>query len=200
MMFATMLSLSRSDCRALNLRDTYGLHRIVYSLFPAEPDNSRDFLFVEKGGDQRHRRILILSRRRPLDSGYGTMVSKEVPEYFLQHDRYRFEVVLNPVRRNAGTGRLEAVRGRERLLEWFMEKAPGLGFGVACESLQVDHIGVVTYRRNGAVCTHNKATFSGTLAVTQREAFIHSFRNGIGRAKAFGFGLLQLVPIHRQHS
>jgi CRISPR system Cascade subunit CasE len=38
------------------------------------------------------------------------------------------------------------------------------------------------------------ATIQGMLRVTQREDFVKSFTKGIGRARAFGCGLLQLVP------
>jgi CRISPR system Cascade subunit CasE len=37
--------------------------------------------------------------------------------------------------------------------------------------------------------------FIGKLKVTDRIKFKESFRKGIGRAKGFGFGLFQIVPI-----
>jgi len=194
-MIATMLHLNRADCKALELKDIYSLHKIVYSLFPPKNGEGRDFLFADKGGDFHGRKILILSRRKPISPDFGEISSKEVPETFLKFDHYGFEVVLNPTRRDADTGKIVAVRGRDNLLEWFAEKTPRFGFKVFPESLQVNHAGVLTYKKNGKIRTHNTATFIGKLNVTDRQAFVKSFEEGIGRAKSFGFGLLQIVPI-----
>ena len=114
---------------------------------------------------------------------------------FLQFDHYGFEIVLNATKRDAKTGKIVSVRGRENLLQWFLQKAPALGFEMMPQSLQVNHIGVLTYQKNGTKRTHNTATFVGKLKVIDRQAFTRSFKQGIGRAKGFGFGLLQLVPI-----
>lgn len=194
-MIATMLNLSRTDCQSLKVKDSYSLHRIVYSLFPSENGKGRDFLFADKGGDFHGRKILILSKRKPIPPDFGEIDSREVPESFLEFDHYGFEVILNPTRRDSETGKIAAVRGRENLLEWFVEKTPRFGFKVFPESLQVKHTGVLTYKKNGTTRTHNTATFVGKLHVTDRQAFIKSFEEGIGRAKSFGFGLLQIVPI-----
>ncbi|MDA8138308.1 MAG: type I-E CRISPR-associated protein Cas6/Cse3/CasE [Desulfobacteraceae bacterium] len=195
-----MLNLNRSDCKALNLNDLYGLHKAIYSLFPAEPGKSRDFLFVDKGGDWNRRHILILSEREPIQPEFGEIVSKKVPDSFLQHDYYGFELALNPTRRDSNTGKIFPVRGRAQLIDWLVEKAPGHGFEVFSQSLQINHIGVVTYQKNGTIRTHNTATFVGTLKVIERAAFVESFQRGIGRAKGFGFGLLQLVPMEAQNN
>jgi CRISPR system Cascade subunit CasE len=195
-MIATMLKLGRADCKAMNLKDIYSLHKTVYSLFPEEPGKNRDFLFADKGGDWRGKQILILSEREPLRPEYGKIDSKKVTASFLQFDYYGFEIILNPTKRDAKTGKIIPVRGRENLLQWFVQKAPGLGFEIMPESLQVNHIGVLTYQKNGTTRTHNTATFVGKLKVIDRQVFKRSFKKGIGRAKGFGFGLLQIIPIN----
>lgn len=210
-MILSMLKLSRSDCNVLKIKDIYSLHRTVYSLFPQASvgdrvnsdklaeisSNGRDFLFVDKGGDFHGRQILILSAREPLNPEYGEIHSKQIPESFLQMDNYGFEVVLNPVKRDNRTGKLISVRGRENLLQWFINKTEqgGVGFEVFPQTLQVNHIGVLKYQKDGATCTHNTATFTGKLKVSDRSRFIRVFEQGIGRAKGFGFGLLQIIPI-----
>jgi CRISPR system Cascade subunit CasE len=37
----------------------------------------------------------------------------------------------------------------------------------------------------------------GKLSVTDRELFKKGFQQGLGRAKSFGFGLLQIVPLQK---
>jgi CRISPR system Cascade subunit CasE len=188
--------LSRSDCKALKITDAYSIHRVVYGLFPGD---ARDFLFVDKGGDFNSRQILILSGRSPETPHHGEIESKRIPEGFLEHEHYGFETTINPTKRDQQTGKTVAIRGRENLLPWFLKKAPSLGFEIQADSLEIRHAGVQTFDLGeGKIVTHNSALFVGKLKVTDRKKFQESFRKGIGRAKAFGFGLLQIVPLQMQ--
>ena len=197
-MIATVLRLNRVDCKALVIKDAYSLHKVVYSLFPMQDEQSRDFLYADKGGDRNGRRILILSKREPETPEFGEIESREVFESFLQWDNYGFEVTVNPTRRNGPSKKTTPIKGRENLHKWFIQKAPLWGFGVEPESLQISKIGVVSFNRDkNTKQTHGAATFIGKLKVIDREAFINSFKQGIGRAKGFGFGLLQIVPIQK---
>jgi CRISPR system Cascade subunit CasE len=195
-MIASVLSLSRSDCKALNKNrplDGYTLHRVVYELFPGD---SRDFLFVDKGGDLQGRKILIFSDRSPEAPQYGEIQSKAIADSFLEYDHYGFEVKLNPTKRDKQTGKTVAIRGNENLQQWFLDKAPTLGFEVQAKSLEIRHAGVQAFDLgNGQIVTQNSATFIGRLKVTDRVRFQKSFRKGIGRAKGFGFGLFQIIPL-----
>jgi len=201
MMIASALSLSRADCKALNLKDAYGLHKLVYSLFPEQGGRVRDFLYADKGGDWNCRRILLLSARRPNIPEYGTIESRLIPESFLQWDHYAFEVVVNPTQRNGPSRTTTPIRGADRLHSWFMQKSNSWGFAVDPLSLHIRNMGVVSFgREDGVTQTHGSATFVGRLTVTNQESFVHSFKHGIGRAKGFGFGLLQIVPLQRQEN
>ena len=195
-MIASMLSLNRSDCKALKITDSYSIHRVVYDLFPGR---LRNFLFADKWGNFNLRKILIVSDHKPVPHKYGDIESKQIPDSFLAHDHYGFEVTLNPTKRDKQTGKTVAIRGRENLHQWFLGKTTSLGFDIKPESLEIRYAGVQTFDLgNGKVVTHNSATFVGKLKVTNREIFQNAFRNGIGRAKGFGFGLLQIVPLKMQ--
>jgi CRISPR system Cascade subunit CasE len=50
------------------------------------------------------------------------------------------------------------------------------------------------FNKKGNQVTLGSATLQGGLTVIDREKFKHSFCQGIGRGRAFGFGLLQIVP------
>lgn len=198
-MIASALKLNRADCKALEIKDAYSLHRIVYSLFPEQDGQPRDFLYADKGGDWNYRQILILSERQPETPEFGEIESREISEPFLQWDNYGFEVTANPTRRNGPSKKTTPIKGRENLHKWFIQKATAWGFDVEPKSLQVSKIGVVSFNRDKSITqTHGTATFIGKLKVIDREAFIKSFKQGIGRAKGFGFGLLQIVPIQKQ--
>lgn len=200
-MIASVLSLNRAECQNLKVTDAYSVHRVVYSLFPAQEGQTRDFLFADKGGDFHARKILILSRRRPDQPTLGRLESKEIPSTFLEHEIYGFEVRMNPTKREKATGKTVSVRGKESLLSWFCEKALSTyGFEVLKDSqgtplIQVQGIGVQSFEKDGAVVVHGEATFIGKLRVVDRESFRKAFEEGMGRAKGFGFGLLQLVPL-----
>lgn len=197
-MIASVLKLNRADCRALKLEDAYSIHRIVYSLFPKQDNETRDFLFADKGGDWNCRQVLILSERKPASPEFGEIESREIPESFLRWDNYGFEVIVNPTQRNGPSKKTTPIRGIDNLHKWFIRKAPALGFEVEPESLQVTRIGVRRFDKNiEERITHGSATFIGKLKVIDRQAFIKSFKQGIGRAKGFGFGLLQIVPIQK---
>lgn len=53
----------------------------------------------------------------------------------------------------------------------------------------------ISFRKGSATATIARATLTGALTVTDREAFVRAACQGIGRARAFGCGLLQIVPL-----
>ena len=197
-MIATVYYLDRAACQKLGIRYAYGVHKAVYSLFPRQNDQNRDFLYLDKGGDARGRQILILSKREPQVPAIGKIAVKKVPESFLEHDRYAFEILLNPSQRDSKSRKLIAIRGQEALRTWFLAKCPSWGFAADAPTLEVRRTGVLAYKKNGQTCTHNLAHFVGQLTVTDRPKFKQSFTEGVGRAKSFGFGLLQIIPLTSQ--
>ncbi|AOS84549.1 type I-E CRISPR-associated protein Cas6/Cse3/CasE [Chlorobaculum limnaeum] len=203
-MIATILTLSRKDVNALRITDSYSLHRVVYSLFEdvrseAEKRSSvpSGFLFADKGGDAKGRQILILSDRPPLPPAHGELVSRPVPEEFLQHRFYKFEVTLNPTRKENKSGRRIPIKTREEVAAWFGSKSlESWGFSVDPARLDVRMLPVMQFSKQGdRPVTHGAASVSGMLRVENRDLFIESFRKGIGRGRAFGFGLLQIEPL-----
>jgi CRISPR system Cascade subunit CasE len=194
-MIASVLTLSFSDCKTRRITDPYSVHRTVYSLFPKTDEGGRDFLFADKGGGFNERRILILSKRRPLPPEYGSIESREIPESFLGYDCYGFEIRLNPVKREKGGGKIVPVRGRENLLEWFCAKSESWGFAAGRESLQIQSSGIQSFKKQDGQVTQNAVRFIGTLKVKDRPLFVKSFEEGIGRGKSFGFGLLEIIPL-----
>ncbi len=204
-LFASVLRLDRAASHALKITDTYSLHRVVYSLFDdirSEEDKRTSIgsgiQWVDKGGDARCRQILMLSNREPkqqVDDQYGEVVTKCLPEGFLDHSVYRFEVVINPVRRDNQTKKNVPVKGREKIAQWFIERAlTSWGFSVNAPQLQVEQVRVLQFEAKHHV-TLQQAKLSGYLTVTSKELFASSVANGIGRSRSFGCGLLQIVPV-----
>lgn len=106
MMYVHHYLLTLRDCRALRLTDGYSLHRAVYALFPdvrKGASGPSGILFADKGGRDGLRRILILSDREALAPEHGRLESRELGEDFLAFPRYRFELVVNAVRKKRQT-------------------------------------------------------------------------------------------------
>lgn len=209
-LIASVLHLSRKDVKALRITDPYSLHRVVYSLYEdvrtQEDKNASQasgLLYADQGGDVNGRRILLLADRLPkdcIDGEFGQIQSKEIAPGFLDYDRYRFKVTMNPTRRENASGKLVPVKGREAIAAWFTERATkNWGFSVAPQSLQVDSTTVQSFKaKNDHQITLAQAQLQGILLVTDPDKFKTSFGQGIGRGRAFGCGLLQIVP-HIDH-
>lgn len=206
-LFASALHLDRAAVKALKITDAYSLHRVVYSLFPDVRSETEKhshiqsgIVYADQGGDFHGRKVLIVSDRQPtalVDGQYGEVVSKPISDSFLTYPRYRFRVQANPVRRDKQSGKRVVVKGRIDVAQWFLQRASdSWGFEVDPQTLQVDAIEVLQFNNKaGHQVTLGKAHIQGQLTVTNTQRFHHSFKHGIGKARAFGCGLLQIVPI-----
>jgi len=123
--------------------------------------------------------------------------SKSVPAEFLQYKAYQFKVIVNPTRRDSASRKLVPVKGREAITDWFIERAQNSwGFGVMRSKLQINNIEVLSFKsKSQQKITMARAHVQGVLTVSSRKKFIESFRQGIGRGRAFGCGLLQITPL-----
>lgn len=206
-LYASVLRLDRRAVRALRITDLYSLHRVVYSLFDdvrtdaqKQASQPSGIQWVDKGGNQHHRQLLLLSDRLPRNGDHGVIESKPLPEHFLSHRHYRFTVTLAPSWRDSRSRQRHPVRGREEIARWFIGRAPvNWGFNVDPVRLQINAIRVHQFKdKLQRLITLQQATLSGYLTVTDSEHFQHSFSAGLGRARAFGCGLLQAVPLIEQ--
>lgn len=204
-MIASLLRLGRKDIKQENITDPYSLHRIVYNLYEdvrSEQEKQvslpSGILYADLGGDKSARNILMLSNRQPMDKGYGEIQSKAVPEHFLSHSHYRFKVIVNPTYRDNKHRNLVPIKGYAPIAEWFSKRSTSSwGFDTASDHLQIDKINVLQFDKTKGQkpVTIAQATVQGFLRVTDKDQFRNSFVQGIGRARAFGCGLLQIVPL-----
>ncbi|MCY4329170.1 MAG: type I-E CRISPR-associated protein Cas6/Cse3/CasE [Endozoicomonadaceae bacterium] len=205
-LFASVLRLDYKACQKLKIKDTYSIHRVVYSLFEDKRSQtekkdsvSSGIQWVDKGMyNGRYRQILMLSDRIPksrVNDQYGEVEHKQLSEKFFSYSNYRFEVMINPARRNNKTRQLLPVKGRQEIASWFAERAQKQwGFKVKEHNLQVDQVSVQQFTAKHPV-TLQQAKVLGYFTVTNTEQFINSVTQGIGRARTFGCGLLQIVPV-----
>lgn len=206
-LFASVLHLDRRAISALRLTDAYSLHRVVYSLFPdirseaeKQASEASGIVFADMGGDAHGRKVLLLSDREPasqVDGKYGEVQSRPLPPAFLNHSHYRFQLVINPTRRDNASKKLVPVRGHDAIADWFMSRAEAnWGFVVDPQQLQIEKVELQRFADKAQrPVTLAQAYLKGVLRVSDPERFQHSFARGIGRGRAFGCGLLQIVPL-----
>jgi CRISPR system Cascade subunit CasE len=197
-LFASVLFLDRKAVRALRMVDAYSVHRVVYALFDPTENAQGRFLFADQGGDALGRRILLLSDRPPAPTvqGHGQVQTKPLPHGFLEHPLYRFKVIINPTYRENQTGKRRPVVGREAIATWFAQTAVrAWGFEPDPVRLEVGRVDVLRFAdKHKHPVTLCQAQVEGVLRVTDPAVFQHQFAQGLGKGRAFGCGLLQIVP------
>ncbi|MBI9094963.1 MAG: type I-E CRISPR-associated protein Cas6/Cse3/CasE [Sphaerochaeta sp.] len=172
--------------------DGYSLHVLIYSLFPG---NERDFLYYDYGMGNSGRTILIKSHSSPLVPEVGSLESKRVAPEFYSHDRYGFQVLVNPVIKRKGNSSLVPVRGDKAIREWIFDRQESWGFSVDWNSLELEEKSVLVIPKGENRLVFNRYLLRGSLFVLDRANFLESCERGIGRGKAFGFGMLQIRPL-----
>lgn len=207
----TKIVIDYETAHKAGLRDAYSWHQWAWKAFPDRPDADRDFLTrLDDTGDGF--RFLIQSAaqpKRPDTCPEDAWQTKGIPQTFFDHPAYRFSLLVNPTRklaspRDADGKRRNAKRvpisKREDLLAWIERKGIQHGFRVDPGSLQTLPRPRQVFVKKSASDTqrhvglHGATEFVGCLSITDPALFIHATRNGIGSAKAFGFGMLCLAP------
>lgn len=185
-------------------------HNWVEMSFPDEVDQeirTRKLWRIDRIRD--HLYLLIVSENKPnLEAleRYGVSGSAETKDYdkFLdsisEGELYRFRVTLNPVR---AVSQGEGKRGRvmpeitaEQQLAFLESRAERLGFKLMPEEYQIVERSWEPFRKKGQrMMRLSKATYEGILKVTDEELFYNTLTKGIGKKKAYGFGLMTVIPL-----
>jgi len=162
------------------------LHRLVMGMFPAglAGRDSHNILWRAEGQN-----ILVRSDIEPtnLPAGARTIIEPALP--YLAGDTVRFTVAVNPVtRRNQDEG------GRVRRVESLTDPVDLVTEKLAL-ALRVDDVhSEVTWRTQRKGTPLAVSTVTGIATVTDTNELARILREGIGRAKAFGCGLLTILP------
>lgn len=173
--------------------DTYGQHRVVlYTASPEKPDFTH---LVEQAG-------------WPTTEAWQTREYDGVLDSLRPGQRWQFRLTANPVRSGrrqewSTTKPLGHVTVKQQE-QWLIDRAARLGFrlvhtvpdaeGSSEPDLAVVDRNIRRFTRQNHEVTISMATFAGHLEVTDATALRRALTFGIGRAKAYGCGLLTLAP------
>lgn len=208
--------LSRVKIDVNNRRKTRGLdhlgayHNWVEESFPNEVNSgerSRKLWRIDQVGGDPY--LLVLSKGKPdvkkLEK-YGVTDSAQTKDYHVllnqlrAGDRLRFRVVLNPVT-SLSQGKASGRRGRviplvtaDQQLDFLKQRAGKHGFSLD-DAVMVTEKGFEILKRSNQkplkIC---KAAYGGFLTIENLELFKAVLVNGLGKKKAYGFGLLTVIP------
>ncbi|MEI5100877.1 type I-E CRISPR-associated protein Cas6/Cse3/CasE [Streptomyces sp. PmtG] len=197
------------------------LHRRVMSLFPdGESDQARTsfgVLFrIEDTARGSH--LLIQSNQPPdpgrLPDGYGTLTTRPLDDLLnalASGLTLRYRCTASPVRKPSATTRslynLPAVVPLNGATadEWWQRQADKAGLKpLTLHSQRVDTVHDRQYsttavqdkknRGAGNRVHHHRVRFDGTATIIDPGLLQHAIRDGIGRGKAYGCGLLSIAP------
>jgi CRISPR system Cascade subunit CasE len=83
----------------------------------------------------------------------------------------------------------------EQQKQWLLQRAEVCGFNLTEDGFNVVHTQRLGFQKGKSRdrVTINTAVFEGHLTITDLERFRHTLLRGIGRAKAYGCGLLTIA-------
>lgn len=174
----------------------YDLHKLLWTCFPDRPDEKRSFLFrceEVSSGIQ----ILMLSREQPVPISFAVWDgTKPFSALFAVGSLFMFRLKANPVLRGNVDRKLHAITGEDALSDWLRRKGERHGFSLkSVPEFSACHLTSFSKKQDAPQIALNIVDISGVLRVTDADAFTGAFRNGIGRGRAFGCGMLLLRRI-----
>lgn len=221
-MYLSRLLLNPMDRRVQrDLSDCHQLHRTVMSGFPETEGNPREEFKVLYRLEVRDRPALLVQSVvipdwQALSNGY-LIAPAETKSIAAQYERLsqgmvlRFRLAANPTKKidtksgpdgRRRNGRRVDLRTEEEQIDWLVRKGEQGGFSLLRLQGNPEVFDVVVRPQkvggrgkhpNGRL-TFSGVVFDGRLQVTDEGRFRDTLQNGIGSAKAFGYGLLSVAP------
>lgn len=205
-------------------QDRYKEHQALWRLFDTDPEAERDFLYRQTL-EQGRVKYYVLSERQPVDTTGIWLVSDPKPYdpklftgqklFFnlranpivtirLENGRKeRRDVVMNEKKRinfkelPKETRPLEQEIVQQTCIPWLAQRSKRLGFQLQPDTIMVDGYQQHESRskNTSAAIRYSTVDFQGVLTVTEPETFKQTLFKGLGKARAFGCGLLLIKPI-----
>lgn len=212
---------NRAKIKDLNHLGAY--HNWVEQSFPEEVQNSERLRHLWRIDDLAGKKyLLVLSKGKPDLQDLerygvkGTAVTKSYDRFLndIHTDQImRFRLVANPThavtKKGESKHRIFPHVTVEQQRQWLVKKANNNGFSVVDEQQTTDDQMALTFdvvsreyqplRRSqssssGRGARLSKVAFEGILRVTDESKFKNALIHGIGREKAYGMGLMTVIP------
>lgn len=184
-------------------------HNWVENCFPSEiaqHERRRHLWRIDQLHGKRY--LLIVSADKLAATGmlkYGVTGTAMIKDYqhFLEQikvgELMRFRLVANPTYRT--DGKVYPHITVEQQENWLRQKAAANGFEFMTNADGSDTFDLVSrdwpnlyHQRRVRI---SRVAFEGTLRVTDLDKFRHALTHGIGREKAYGMGMLTVIPVRK---
>ncbi len=200
-----------------DISNMYSMHQTLISMLPGY-DNSPNskYLYRLEQDERRNTAIILMQSEiepcfdKHLETGYLQIAqSKEYSPIFNNGDQMRFLLYANAVRKrtydpekdtnwNKKSAEIVLVPmyKEDEMADWMRDRAERNGFELCGQPNMAK-----SYRRfsKKGESAHSSNLFGvqyeGILRVTNSEQFAEAVRSGIGKGKAFGFGLLSVAKM-----
>ena len=181
------------------------VHAVVENCFtrPAGVAKTRSLWRIDDLAGKKY--LLVLSEEKPdFSHMIGEYCREDVKGESRSYDKllqsvqegstYLFKLVANPVKEM--NNKKVGIYDSAELVSWLVRKAEANGFKVDVNTLRVSPVAKVEFGRHQGEpkVVITRVTFEGILTVTDKDSFIGALTQGIGRAKAYGCGLLTIIP------
>lgn len=192
-----------------DLTDLSAYHAWVEQSFPSEIQEhvrSRKLWRIDKLDGKEY--LLVVSEQEPdlhLLEKYGISGSAESKDYdpFLKSLKdgmhCRFRAVLNPVvsvpQQNTKRGRVMPEVTVSYQQKYLLDRAERNGFSLSNEDFVITERGYENWHKGKEHIRLCKAAYEGRLTITDADLMRKTLIHGIGRKKAYGFGMMTVIPL-----
>ncbi len=185
-------------------------HNWVEQSFPEEierKERTRKLWRIDKIQGKNY--LIIISKEQPdisLLEKYGVKGSGESKSYdayldsLKQGERMRFRVTLNPcITLSRGSGNRGETKPHvtlEHQLQYLLDRSEKNGFRLNASEYTIVERGYEIFRRkNQRPIRLIKVVYEGVLRIDNLELFKKTLTEGFGKHKAYGFGMMTVMPI-----
>lgn len=175
---------------------------------------------IQDNDGDKHQFLLLVSEHKPnLEklARYGIASSAQVKSYdpflsYLQQGmRAQFRLTANPtysVTQSGKRGKVYPHITSDQQLQWLGSRALKSGFKFVSKehlaindaALNLNNVDIVSrdfpilHKRGNRTVKLSRVSFEGQLEITDLSTFKNTLVNGLGREKAYGMGLLTIIP------
>lgn len=210
-MYISRVEIDHTNRRKIRCLTHIGAyHAWVEESFPEEMEQSirtRKLWRIDRIQDKDY--LIIVSENKPDLQGlekYGVSGSAQTKDYqqFLDNiytgSRMKFRVVLNPVISlvspdNLKRGIVKPHVTSEYQMNYLLERSDKNGFSLIKEDFSIVERGYEVFKKAVKPIRLIKVVYEGILTVSDADLFKKLLTEGMGKKKAYGFGLMTVIPL-----
>jgi len=193
-------------------KNSYKEHQMLWELFPKHPELNRDFIYRYEPENHRPA-YYIVSKRKPIDQeNLWHIQTKNYSPILSIGQNFSFIIRVNPVITQKGKRHDIVIHEKKNIgykemdkhsrpsqyeiiaktgARWLKSRAENAGFQIQNTALRIDRYQPrIIAQKSKARIIYSTMDFSGILEIDDVNKFQKTLMTGMGKAKAFGCGLM----------